>query len=60
MLKMLKKKTTWSQKKVTHIEKERERVGEEELRHTIHFGWYRPPYHAFLKVVYLWYEFATD
>jgi hypothetical protein len=34
MLKMLKKETVWSQKKVTHIEKERERVGEEELRHT--------------------------
>ena len=48
MLKMLKKETVWSQKKVTHIEKERERVGEEEVRHTI------------LKVVYLWYEFATD
>jgi hypothetical protein len=54
MLKMLKKETVWSQKKVTHIEKERERVGEEEVRHTIFFdgidyyvipsifGWYRP------------------
>jgi hypothetical protein len=33
MLKMLKKKTIWSQKKVTHIKKERERVGEEEVCH---------------------------
>jgi len=33
MLKMLKKKTIWSQKKITRIKKREREIGEEEVRH---------------------------
>jgi len=48
MLKMLKKKTIWSQKKVTRIKKREREIGEEELRHApSNFCW------LLLSTVYL-------